>query len=69
VLGGGEERDVAGESSVTVVADIFERVFAQAGVTDGDLSAATAAFRDGDLTADEYDRVVQEWARERPGGG
>ena len=67
VLSGGEERDVAGEASVTVVADIFERVFAQAGVTNADLGAASAAFRDGDLTPDEYDRVVREWVRERPG--
>ncbi|WP_232701743.1 MMPL family transporter [Halobacterium wangiae] len=66
VLASGEERDVAGDASVTVVADIFERVFAQAAVTDDDLAAASAAFREGGLTADEYDRVVREWVRERP---
>jgi len=67
VLGDGE-RDVAGDAEATVVADIFERVFAQAEVTDDDLAAASEAFRDGDLSADQYDRVVREWARDRPEG-
>jgi hypothetical protein len=62
----GSEVDVAGDAAATVVADIFERVFAQADVTDDDLAAASAAFRDGDLSADQYDRVVREWARDRP---
>jgi len=67
VLGNGE-RDVVGDAEATVVADIFERVFAQAEVTDDDLAAASEAFRDGSLTADQYDRVVREWARDRPEG-
>ena len=67
LLGDGE-RDVAGDAEATVVADIFERVFAQAEVTDDDLAAASEAFRDGDLSADQYDRVVREWARDRPEG-
>ncbi|MFB6269156.1 MAG: MMPL family transporter [Halobacterium sp.] len=66
VLAGGDERAVGGDSGATVVADIFERVFAQAEVTDSDLAEASAAFEDGDLSADQYDRVVREWARERP---
>ncbi|MFB6072987.1 MAG: MMPL family transporter [Halobacterium sp.] len=65
-LAGGGERDVAGDADAQVVADIFERVFAQADVTDADLAAASEAFRDGELSADQYDRVVREWARERP---
>jgi len=64
VLGDGE-RDVLGDAEATVVADLFERVFAQADVTDADLAAASEAFREGELTADQYDRVVREWARDR----
>ena len=67
VLGSGEH-DVLGDAEATVVADIFERVFAQAEVTDDDLAAASEAFRDGSLTADQYDRVIREWARDRPEG-
>jgi predicted RND superfamily exporter protein len=68
LLDGGTEHDVGGADAVDVVADIFERVFAQADVTDDDLAAASAALADGDLTVDEYDRVVKEWARRRPEG-
>jgi predicted RND superfamily exporter protein len=67
VLAGGEEREVAGDAAATVVADIFERVFAQAEVTDSDLVEASAAFEADELTAEQYDRVVREWARDRPG--
>ena len=66
VLAAGDEFDVDGDGGVTVVADIFERVFAQAEVTDSDLAEASAGFEDGELTADQYDRVVREWARDRP---
>ena len=66
VLAGGDEHDVGGDDGAAVVADIFERVFAQAEVTDSDLAEASAAFEDGKLSADQYDRVVREWARERP---
>ncbi|SEV86978.1 Predicted exporter protein, RND superfamily [Halobacterium jilantaiense] len=65
---GDSERDVAGDTEATVVSDIFERVFAQAEVTDDDLAAASEAFREGELSADQYDRVVREWARDRPEG-
>ena len=65
---GDSERDVAGDTEATVVSDIFERVFAQAEVTDADLAAASEAFREGELSADQYDRVVREWARNRPEG-
>jgi predicted RND superfamily exporter protein len=68
LLGDGVERDVDGDAGATVVADIFERVFAQADVTDDDLEEASAALEEGDLTADQYDRVVKEWARDRPDG-
>ncbi|CQH58333.1 RND superfamily permease [Halobacterium hubeiense] len=68
VLADGDERTIAGDDGAAVVADIFERVFAQADVTDDDLAEASAAFADGELTADQYDRVVREWARERPEG-
>jgi predicted RND superfamily exporter protein len=68
LLGDGGERDVGGDAGATVVADIFERVFAQADVTDDDLEEASAALEQGDLTADQYDRVVREWARDRPDG-
>ena len=59
---------MSGDADATVVADIFERVFAQADVTDEDLAAASEAFHAGSLSADQYDRVVREWARDRPAG-
>ncbi len=65
VLAAGEEHELEGDDGAAVVADIFERVFAQAEVTDSDLAEASAAFEDGELTADQYDRVVREWARDR----
>ncbi|MCG1003533.1 MMPL family transporter [Halobacterium noricense] len=68
VLADGDERAVGGDDGAAVVSDIFERVFAQAEVADADLAEASAAFEDGELTADQYDRVVREWARERPEG-
>ncbi|GAA0281356.1 MMPL family transporter [Halobacterium noricense] len=68
VLAGGDEHDVGGDDGAAVVADIFERVFAQAEVTDDDLAEASAAFEAGELSTDQYDRVVREWARERPEG-
>jgi len=65
---GASEHDVVGDAEAAVVADLFERVFAQAEVTDDDLAAASEAFRDGSLSADQYDRIVREWARDRPEG-
>jgi len=68
VLAAGEERVVEGDDGAAVVSDLFERVFAQADVTDDDLAEASTAFADGELTADQYDRVIREWARERSEG-
>jgi predicted RND superfamily exporter protein len=62
---GNSEIDVLGDAEATVVSDLFERVFAQADVTDDDLAAASEGYREGELTADQYDRVVREWARDR----
>ncbi|WP_336037949.1 MMPL family transporter [Halobacterium yunchengense] len=67
VLAAGDEAAVGGDDAARVVADIFERVFAQAEVTDDDLAAASAAFEGGELSAEQYERVVGEWARDRPG--
>ncbi|MGM0604342.1 MAG: MMPL family transporter [Halobacteriota archaeon] len=70
-------RSIEGDTSLTVVDDIFERILAQGGrMTVQDLHAASDALEAGELTHDQYRRICREWLRpavgetdaERPSG-
>ncbi|WP_267641263.1 efflux RND transporter permease subunit [Haloarchaeobius amylolyticus] len=61
------ETRVAGEDSVQVVADLFERVVSQGYATDADLAVAATAFEQGELTAAQFERLTRAWLRVEDG--
>ncbi|MFC7176505.1 hypothetical protein [Halosegnis marinus] len=54
---------MGGESRVTVVTDLFERIAATGEVTEGDLRSAYDRFEQGQLTDAQLERVHRAWVR------
>ncbi|MCT9094784.1 MMPL family transporter [Haloarchaeobius sp. HME9146] len=57
------ETHVAGDDSVHVVSDLFERVVSQGHATDADLAVAATAYEQGQLTAAQFERLTHAWLR------
>ena len=52
---------VSRDRSVTVIADLFERIIAKGYVTEADLAVARARFENNQLSEEQFERVYQAW--------
>ena len=64
VLTAERDRPVGGETTVTVVRDLFERIIAAGTVTDDDLRLARRRLEAGELSETQFDRVRRAWLRD-----
>ena len=55
---------VGGETTITVVTELFERITAAGEVTDTDLQTAREQWEAGEITTDAFERVRRAWLRE-----
>jgi predicted RND superfamily exporter protein len=58
------DREVRGDATVSVVADLFERIIAAGEVSDADLRLAREQYQDGSLSKTQFDRIHRAWLRD-----
>ncbi|MEZ3143544.1 MMPL family transporter [Halobaculum sp. MBLA0143] len=58
------DREVQGDQSLTVVANLFERIVSAGAVTDADLRLAREQYEADALSDAQFDRIYRAWLRE-----
>lgn len=61
VTTGTGEVPVAGQDTVDIVANVFERIFAEGRVSDADLRTARERFANGEFSKQQFERVYRAW--------
>jgi predicted RND superfamily exporter protein len=59
-----EDRDVRGDQTLTVVANLFERIVSAGVVSDADLQLARERYESGALSEAQFDRIYRAWLRD-----
>lgn len=64
-----DETRIAGDDTITVVSDVFERVLARGAATDSDVQAAAQQLESASLSDEQFERICQVWLQSETAPG